>query len=222
MLDRFATDPGLAETRVQQPFGVSGYKDMRTRLAEVATTGFCIIINHTPLGSQYFDSTYPEAWQTEYTDKKYLWSDPVIVSAMLARDGLRRWSDITMPDIRKVLPAAARYGLNFGVMMSATRGTKKSLLSAARHDREFSDDEINEVHEMFHRIIEHSSDPLRLSAREINVLKCLALDMSQDEIASNLGISVPTVKARLKSARKKAGSETNYRLLAKAMQSGLL
>jgi LuxR family transcriptional regulator len=99
---------------------------------------------------------------------------------------------------------AASHDLKFGAIVSAKNqmiGLRRSFLSCARSDREFTDEEIERIDEIFHEILALRAlyAPLTTACHE--VMTMLALGMSQIEIANRLGISRDTVKKRIERGR---------------------
>lgn len=207
---------------VDQPTKVGNYVEDRKWLSEIANRGFTLIINYTPLGFKYYDSTFSKEWQSEYIKNSYVSKDPIVLSALSSVSMTKRWSEIRMPDPFKVFQASAKFGLIYGVSLSRTKGFKKSLLTAGRYDREFTDEEMASISEWFDGFVELASDAVELTEKEIEVVRLLALDMGVNEIALELDLTPAAVKQRLKSARKRVGSRTNFSLIHKASRASLL
>ncbi|MEO1110290.1 MAG: LuxR C-terminal-related transcriptional regulator [Pseudomonadota bacterium] len=207
---------------VDQPTNVGNYIEDRKWISEIANSGFTLIINYTPLGFKYYDSTFDKEWQTEYIEKSYVSKDPIVLSALSSISMTKRWSEIRLPDPWKVFQASAKYGLIYGVSLSRTKGFKKSLLTAARYDREFEDSELQSISDWFDSFVDLASEAVELTEKEVEVVRLLAMDMGVNEIAGELDLTPAAVKARLKSARKRVGCRTNFSLIHKASRASLL
>lgn len=114
----------------------------------IATAGFTVCFNFTFKGPEHIHSEFPQEWSTEYERKSYYAMDPVLMWGM-THTGHKRWSEIQLPDVRKILKRGAEYGLNYGAVTSAKRERSRSFLSLARSDRELSNEEMDRATEIF-------------------------------------------------------------------------
>ena len=99
----------------------------------------------------------------------------------------------------------AEYGLKYGVMLCervAEAKNQKSFFSAARSDREFTDEEIDFLTERFRSILLQAQGPQLLSDREKLILTRCAQGFTQDEIAGEIGVSRETIKKDLEHTRR--------------------
>ncbi|MFB4424435.1 LuxR C-terminal-related transcriptional regulator [Streptomyces sp. QL37] len=64
--------------------------------------------------------------------------------------------------------------------------------------------------------------PIALSPRELQVVRCAAAAMTNQQIASRLGITLGTVKRHLHSAFRKLGAVSRLDAVRKALTAGLL
>lgn len=183
--------------------------------------GFILVFNMGLRGPQYFHSEYPKAWQREYESRNYTWADPVLFWSVMA-SGARRWSEVPNPDPLGVMKAARRFGLNYGVILSRWVGTKKSVLTLAREDREFTDEEIEFLSLTFARLVDEVKLDSSLSRDEVETLRCVRDGMSQKEIAAAMNAAVPTVKVRLKRSCAKLGAKTSAQAVALAIERNIL
>ena len=118
----------------------------------LGTCGFIFAHNITFRGPEYFHSEYPKEWQAEYESRSYAYFDPVLLWNIM-NIGDRRWSDIRLPDLRGVMKAARRFELNFGACFSRAHRGRKSILTLARPDREFTDEEMAFLSATFEHIM---------------------------------------------------------------------
>lgn len=63
---------------------------------------------------------------------------------------------------------------------------------------------------------------VRLSPRELDVLSCVAVGLSNAEAGAELGLTVATVKSYLGSAARKLGQRSRHAVVAEARRQGLL
>lgn len=188
-------------------------------LQALGPSGYVMAFNYSVHGPEYMRSGYPEKWQAEYEEKNYHMGDPVLMWA-LTNSGVRRWSDVKVPDIRGVMKRARTFGLKYGVAFSAKKGRKRSFLTVARADRELTDAEIAGLSVKFEVWCQLATNRAALTERELDVLRHLRDGMSQREIAEALGIVEATVKKRALSATAKLGAANRIQAVAMTLQRG--
>lgn len=189
-------------------------------LEDVAPAGFVMAFN-CKFGAEYYYSTFPQAWQDEYVQKKYLLLDPVM-HWMRLQSGKTRWSEIRTPDIRDILGKARKYGLNYGAAIVISVDDKFSFLSVSRNDREFTDAEISLLEMQFIRLGQKVFERPEISEEELHVLRGLAAGVSRKEIAHEAGVSESTVKNRIRSAQSTLGAKSTNQLVALAVRLNII
>lgn len=194
------------------------FEESLEAISAIGSEGYFVMVNHSRKGPEFIQSSYPQEWQTEYDENSYHLKDPAFLWS-LAKNGSRRWSEIKLPDPSGVMKKARRFGLIYGAIFSKGFLTKKSVFSVARDDRELTDDEISFLAGWFERYVTACNRKQAFSIKELDVLQCLANDMTVDEAAENLNISASAAKARLKTARDRYGVKTNSWLVASALRS---
>lgn len=204
--------------------GIAALDSVLPTLRLLGPQGFILVFNLHLRGPEFFHSEYPKAWQREYESRNYGWTDPVLLWAM-AHTGETRWSAMNMPDFKGVMPAAKRFDIHYGAVF--TRGgvmgdTKKTVLSLARGDREFSDEEMVLISGLMDRLVQDATLDRSLNIQELDTLRHFRDGLSYKQIAEALGIAVSTVKFRLSTARKKLGASSNTNALYVALQRNLL
>ncbi|WP_372574752.1 helix-turn-helix transcriptional regulator [Ruegeria jejuensis] len=200
------------------PSHIKGYMEDRQWLAVLAPSGFSLVINHTPHGSEYFDATYSVEWQEEYVNRMYLWADPVVLSTIYAGNNNKRWSEIKTPDVMGVMASAKRHGMKFGARIARRRGYRISFCALAREDREFTDDEIQSVADWFDALLDKIETSFELSEGELEVIKCIGRGMTREQASAHLSVSYGAIKKRLKNARTKTGCSTDQQLVARLVR----
>lgn len=185
-------------------------------LRQIGTSGFILAFNMSFRGPEHLHSEYPQGWRDQYEERNYFFVDPVLVW-IIGNSGTRRWSEINLPDIRKIMPEAAKFGMKYGVAFSAKVKNKRSFLTLSRPDRELTDAEIHEVNEKFQRWAELVVGDIPLTHRELEVLNLLRHGKVQSEIASELGLSESAVKQRFQKACSKLQAKTRAHAVAIAV-----
>lgn len=193
----------------------------RADIEEIAISGYSILVNVNVRGYEYFESSYPPAWQDEYEKRRYYAFDPVLVWSLFST-GDKQWSEVPIPDLRRFMNSAKKHGLVYGAAFSRKTGANRSLLSVSRPDRELLPQEMMFLSGLATEFFESLEDGRGLSKGEIAVLQCLSEDKNVKEASEHLGISESAAKERLASARRKVGCKTNYQLVATALRKNLI
>ena len=176
------------------------------------------IRNGAPL---IYMTRYPEAWAEHYAAHSYYLRDPVVFWG-LGNTGVRRWSEIALPDPFGLLQQAADYGLRYGAVCSFGPVASRSIAGAARLDREFADNELERMADIVERLHAASAPPPELTRAQVEALERVANGDRHAAAAAKLGISESAFKARLQSARLRLGARTTPEALRKAREYRML
>jgi LuxR family transcriptional regulator len=166
-------------------------------------------------------TTYDPAWVHHYTSNAYAMRDPMIAWG-LSKEGSSRWNEISIPDPFGIWAEAAEFGLNYGVAVSCGPITSRSIVGAARQDRDFSDSEIEQIHGIVLSLHELSEPPTELTPAQVEALRCIADGDRHAAAAAKLGISESALKARLISARTRLMARTTTEAIQRAKEFRLL
>ncbi|WP_367383468.1 autoinducer binding domain-containing protein [Roseobacter sp. HKCCD8291] len=166
-------------------------------------------------------NTYPEEWQEIYTAKVYGLRDPTLAWG-LSHTGVRRWSEIGLPDPFGILKESAEYGMHYGMICSIGPLSSRTIAGATRPDREYTQEEMEHVHKIVQRMHDLSVPPTKLSNAQIEALRCIAEGDRHAAAAAKLGISESAFKARLTSARQKLMARTTAEAVQRAKEYGLI
>lgn len=165
--------------------------------------------------------TYPDTWLKLYDDSAYALRDPLVFWG-LAVKGYTRWSAIGLPDPFGIMEQARSFGLNFGAVVSEGPLTSRSIVGVARADREFSDDELEEIAAVVTALHAAAEPRAELTDAQVEALRLLSEGDRHTAAAAKLGISESAFKARLQSARVRLGARTTAQALRKARELQLL
>ncbi len=165
--------------------------------------------------------TYDPAWIERYTTRGYMLCDP-LVSWGFSTTGTSRWSGLDFPDPHNVLGQAAEFDLNFGIAVSHGHLSSRTIGGFARSDREFTDDEIEQIFETVKLLHDASTPPESLTDAQRHALRLVASGSRYAEAAALLGISESALKARLKSARERLYARTTAEAIQRAQEYKLL
>jgi LuxR family transcriptional regulator len=229
--------PIMKQTKTPLPFvpleamvaRAPGFAQINRRISQVATSGYFLARQVNGFfRPELAYSSFPRAWFEHYTVMDFLLLDPVLEWAA-ANSGAVRWSEIAGPSMSRqsvrVLAHAATYSLRYGVILSTKNqmiGLKRSFLSCARPDREFTDDEIRELDVLFHDTLSLRSLTSDLTPACREVMNMLAIGMTQIDIALHLGISRDSVKKRIERACKTLGARNASHALAMAVEGSIV
>jgi len=110
----------------------------------------------------------------------------------------------------------------YGAIVSKKRMGRKSFLSVAHDQREFSDTEIEIASIFLEMCMKTIAPKVVLTEKEIHVLHLLRDGFSQSDIAKELEISQSTVKQRCGGFMRKLKARTRSQAVGKAIEMGLL
>ncbi|WP_373355662.1 autoinducer binding domain-containing protein [Pseudoroseicyclus sp. CXY001] len=165
--------------------------------------------------------TYPQAWIDHYTEEAYALRDPIIAWGFSVV-GTARWSEISIPDPFDILGKAAEYGMVYGLAVALGQKQSRTIASAARADREFTDGEISAFSDVIHELHVLTEPPKSLTDAEIEALRCIAEGDRYAAAAARLDISESALKARLASARTRLLARTTTEAVQRARDYRLL
>jgi len=166
-------------------------------------------------------TTYPREWTEVYDGMHAALADPAIIWG-LVNTGVRRWSEISLPDPFGIFDKAAEHGLTFGATTSVGPPTSKSISSIGRGDREFTDEELFQFRseiELLHDIIGRRKP---MAETHLRVLEAYSRGLTCDEICAQLGIPRTVLKYRLSGARKRLGAKSNVEAVRLATELNIL
>jgi len=186
---------------------MQGFDAWDEELSSIANMGYTFCVNITIHNPEFVYHTYPVKWSQYYQKHWFTLRDPVLLWASV-NDGKKRWSAIPGLDdgwiTKRVMEVARTFGINYGAVC-VTRNNephrRKCFLTAARHDRELTDNELERMWKLFLSGLESLTNNSGLTRSEVEVLQLLATGYTQDEIAMRLLITRDAVKKRIERAR---------------------
>jgi LuxR family transcriptional regulator len=201
-----------------QVFGIETHLE---RLDQIAPNGFFfgLHIRHTlPL---FTHQTYPSLWVNHYIREAYALRDPIIAWG-LDRVGTCRWSEIDIPDPFNILGQAQEFGMNFGIAVSFGPLHSRTIATASRPDREFTETEIASFADVIDALHTIYQPPESLTDAQTEALRRIAEGDRYAAAAAKLGISQSAFKARLTAARSSLQARTTVEAIQKARDYRLL
>lgn len=200
---------------------IPNFDEEIAKLHALAPSGFVMGFNLTFRGVEHLINEYPSAWRQEYEENNYFFGDPVAVWTV-TKTGATRWSAITIPDLRGIVTRARRYKLNYGMTVTKKVVGKRSFISLAHPDREFTDSEIAETQTKFELWVQLVLNRAALTKGELDVLRCFRDGMGQAETAIALDIAESTVKQRALKACSKLSAKSRTQAVGIAVARNYL
>jgi len=164
---------------------------------------------------------YDPDWVEHYTANAYALRDPMVAWGF-SGDGAIRWSEIELPDPFNIWGQAAEFGLKFGMAVSCGPIDSRTIIGAARSDREFAAEEMANIEAIVLEMHEISKPPTELTNAQVQALKRIADGDRHAAAAAKLGISESALKARLNSARARLLARTTSEAIKRAKEYRLL
>jgi LuxR family transcriptional regulator len=199
----------------------SGIEFQTRRLTELSPGGFSLSLHIRFAMPLLQNSTFPKGWTDLYAREAYALRDPIIAWGF-SEIGTKRWSDITIPDPFDILGQAKSFEMNYGFAVSCGPMNSRTIASAAREDREFSDSEIEAFEKLIHQLHKITEPPESLTDAQIEALRCIAEGDRHAAAAARLNISESALKARLSSARSSLLARTTAEAIQRARDYRLI
>lgn len=115
-------------------------RSLLTRLKLQSPCGFAAAFQVTFTTSRYLFQTYDEEWMNYYSRMGLVLKDPAVRWGF-SNDGIASWADLQKLDHHGVFDKAAEFGLKYWAVTATSDGGSKSIGAFARSDRDFTDEE---------------------------------------------------------------------------------
>ncbi|MEZ5777781.1 MAG: autoinducer binding domain-containing protein [Paracoccaceae bacterium] len=191
------------------------------RLSLMAPSGFFFALHIRFALPLLHHQTYASEWTDRYTEEAFALRDPIIAWGF-STTGNARWSEITIPDPFDILGQAKEFGMVYGFAVSCGPIKSRTIASAARSDREFTDDEIDAFATIIRNLHDMTEPPTSLSKAQVEALRCIANGDRHAAAAAKLKISESALKARLNSARQRLLARTTAEAIQRARDYRLI
>ena len=199
----------------------AGYEKQLQQLEKIAPAGYVLGLHIRYNSATLMFRTYPQEWMNVYTQNGYMMTDPLVAWGV-ANQGCARWSALGVPDPNDVLKKAREYDLNYGVAVSCGLESSRTIGGFAKTDREFTDQEIQDVHEIVLHMHRETAPAVNLTVTQVEALRLLASGRTTAQAASDLGISERAVKSRLKTAGERLLTRSTAETVQLATEYNLL
>jgi LuxR family transcriptional regulator len=201
--------------------GKAGYDHQLRKLEKIAPAGYVLGLHIRYNSATLMFRTYPQDWMDVYTQNGYMQSDPLVVWGV-SNQGCSRWSALTVPDPNEVLKQARGFNLNYGIAVSCGLPTSRTIGGFAKADREFTDQEMQDVHDIVLQMHNETAPAVNLTGTQVAALRLVANGRSTAQAAADLGISERALKNRLKTAGERLLTRTTAETVQLAKEYNLL
>jgi LuxR family transcriptional regulator, quorum-sensing system regulator SdiA len=196
--------------------------DLYTRqLARFAPGGFFFALHIRFALPLMHHQTYPQGWTDLYTEQAYALRDPIIGWGF-STTGTTRWSEVNIPDPFDIFGQARGYGMVYGVAVSCGPMKSRTIASACRADREFTDAEMADFAGRIQSLHDVTEPPTALTPAQAEALRCIAAGDRHAAAAARIGISESAFKARLAAARQSLLARTTTEAIQRARDYRLI
>ncbi|MGJ8587992.1 MAG: autoinducer binding domain-containing protein [Yoonia sp.] len=142
------------------------------KLNELAPAGYALGFHIAYTTPKFVFQSYPKAWLDHYSSNGLIMVDPMVAWGF-GNEGTLRWSGLD--DAAGVLALAGEHGMKFGVVVSCVSDESRSLGGFSHPDREFTDDEIEQLHDCFVAIHDLTADTAQLDPKTVEQLKKMSI-----------------------------------------------
>lgn len=164
----------------------------------------------------------PSAWVDLYSREKFFLTDPALRWSY-DHVGAIRWRELAAADPQDIIPRAAAFGLEHGVVAAFNDGAGlRSLGLFFRADRDYTTQEVEALAKHVETLHRETAPPTTLTRAEIEVLKSIKDGVRIKQVAHDLGVSEGAIKQRLRNARAKLGATNATHATSLASEFGLI
>lgn len=146
-------------------------------LNTLAPAGYAIGLQITYTTPKFMFQSYSIDWLNYYAQHGLLMMDPTLGWGF-ENTGAVRWDDLKALDTAGTLEKAASFGINFGVTCAKESDSQdgvRSIGSFSRTDRDFTDDEVSQIHAAFDRLHDSTEDQAQLTEETVQQLKKMSI-----------------------------------------------
>ncbi|MCV2869331.1 autoinducer binding domain-containing protein [Defluviimonas sp. WL0002] len=199
----------------------SGIELQLHELSLMSPLGYSVALHFRAALPLLLHQTYPADWVARYNEDSFGLRDPLFAWGY-GTIGTARWSEIQMPDPFDILGQARDFGLIYGLVVSCGPVSSRTVASASRSDREFSDAEIESFARLIHTLHDMIEPPTKLTKAQADALRLIAEGHRYVAAAAKLNISESALKARLNSARQSLLARTTAEAVQRARDYRLI
>ena len=199
----------------------SGIDHLTDQLAQLSPAGYSFSLHFRYAVPLLHKQTFSTEWQDHYVAQSYALRDPTIAWGF-SKTGTCRWNELPIPDPFKIMDQMKSFGMVHGFVVSCGPMTSRTIASAARADRDFTDVEIAEFAKLINHLHDVAEPPRALTNAQIQALRCIAEGDRHTAAAARLNISESALKARLSSARSSLLARTTAEAIQRARDYRLL
>lgn len=147
-------------------------------LNELAPAGYAIGLQIEYTTPKFMFQTYSKAWLDVYAEKGLLMSDPTVAWGF-EHVGHTRWSELRDNDPAGVLALAKEHGMAFGLQCACETAEIgdgiRSVGGFARGDRDFTDQEVDDISQRFNALHDSTESQAHLSDETVAQLRKMSI-----------------------------------------------
>jgi LuxR family transcriptional regulator len=146
------------------------------QLGEESPAGFAVALHIAYATPTFLFQSYPPEWMEEYSARGLHLQDPTVAWGF-SHTGAVRWSKLHDLDSAGVFRRARDFGLEYGVTL-AVMTESRTVASFARSDREFTDDEIDQLSDLLHQLHDETGGRRELSSNDRDALRGMSIRLT--------------------------------------------
>jgi len=146
------------------------------KFIEAARAGFALAFHINFTTPRHLFQTYAPEWVKFYSENGLVMSDPTVLWGF-ENDGTIRWSNLTDMDSAGVLEKAKEHGMAYGITCALTLDETRTIGSFSRDDREFTDDEIDNLMAMLKKMHSETAKPNAMTSDIKTALEDLSVQI---------------------------------------------
>ena len=147
------------------------------QLDQRSPAGFAIALHIRFTRPTYLFQTYAKPWMNHYTEAGLVMHDPVVRWG-LQNTGRLRWSDLAGIDDGAVFAQARDHGLMNGAAIAIVRSESRTIAAFARADREYTEEELEDLEIWLARLHQATLGIERLSESDRRALTELSISLT--------------------------------------------
>lgn len=141
-------------------------------LNNLAPAGYALGFHVEYTTPKFVFQTYPKAWLDYYSSNGLIMMDPMVAWGF-ENAGSQRWSGLEDP--AGVMKMAADHGMKYGVVIAVVSDDSRSIGGFAHPDREFTDEEVEQLLAGVVLIHDNTADTASLNPETVEHLKKMSI-----------------------------------------------
>lgn len=193
---------------------------MRRDLLPLCSQGYASGFNFKGGAPEFMDITFPEGWSAEYQSDGLAMIDPVVMWGM-ENQGHKSWSELRhLGYPSEIFAKAQKYGLLNGTVISVLHRNCRSIIGITHPETTAPEELLKVTYGWLTLVSETLPSNASLPGKPQQYLQLAADDLTEQQIADQIGITVQAVRKRRKTVLKQYGVKTVPAAMKMALQRG--